>query len=79
MTDYSKKSYGRNAEVAEIFDLFRAEKDVSQHGPRRLGKTFVLDRLVERADSHGFICVKVEIAGCQLLLMTERKKRKGSC
>ena len=64
MTDYTKKSYGRNEEVADIFRLFKAGKDVSQHGPRRLGKTFVLDRMVEQAESHGFICLKVEIAGC---------------
>lgn len=64
MTDYTKKSYGRNAEVSDIFGLFKAEKDVSQHGPRRLGKTFVLDRMVEQAKFYGFICLKVEIAGC---------------
>lgn len=64
MTDYTKKTYGRNAEVAEIFNLFRAGKDISKHGPRRLGKTFVLDRMVEQGKSHGFICLKVEVAGC---------------
>lgn len=64
MTDYTKKSYGRNEEVAEIFGLFKAGKDISQHGPRRLGKTFVLDRMVEQGRAHGFICLKVEIAGC---------------
>ena len=64
MTDYAKKTYGRNAEVANMFNLFKAGKDISQHGPRRLGKTFVLDRMVEQANSHNFICIKVEIAGC---------------
>ena len=64
MTDYTKKSYGRNAEVADIFKLFKAGKDISQHGPRRLGKTFVLDRMVEQGGAHQFICIKVEIAGC---------------
>lgn len=64
MTNYAKKTYGRNTEVAEIFGLFKAGKDISQHGPRRLGKTFVLDRMVEQAKSHGFICLKVEVAGC---------------
>jgi hypothetical protein len=64
MTDYTNKSYGRNAEVEDIFRLFKAGKDISQHGPRRLGKTFVLDRMVEQGKSHGFICIKVEIAGC---------------
>jgi uncharacterized protein len=64
MTDYSKKTYGRNAEIAYMFSLFKAGKDISQHGPRRLGKTFVLDRMVEQASPHKFICIKVEIAGC---------------
>lgn len=64
MTDYTKKTYGRNEEVADIFNFFKVGKDISQHGPRRLGKTFVLDRMVEQASSHNFICIKVEIAGC---------------
>ena len=64
MADYSMKSYGRNAEVAELFGRLKAGKDISQHGPRRLGKTFVLERMVEQASAYGFICVKVEIPGC---------------
>lgn len=64
MTDYTQLTYGRNEEVATIFRLFDARKDISQHGPRRLGKTFVLDRLVEQGESNGYICLKVEIAGC---------------
>jgi len=64
VTDYANKSYGRNSEVALIFAMLKAGKDISQHGPRRLGKSFVLDRMVEQAGAHGFICLKVEIAGC---------------
>jgi len=64
VTDYANKSYGRNTEVALIFTMLKAGKDISQHGPRRLGKSFVLDRMVEQAGAHGFICLKVEIAGC---------------
>jgi hypothetical protein len=81
--DYSRKIYGRNEEVKTIFQLFSAGKDVSKHGPRRLGKTFVLDRMVEQGEAHGFICVKVEIAGCteprmvfQRLCEEINKKRK---
>ncbi|MBP6421905.1 MAG: hypothetical protein KA271_03335 [Propionivibrio sp.] len=64
MTNYANKTYGRNTEVATLFAMLKAGKDVSQHGPRRLGKSFVLDRMVEQAKAHGFICLKVEIAGC---------------
>jgi len=64
MPDYSTKSYGRKAVVETIYNLFEADKDVSMHGPRRLGKTFVLDRIVEQASSKGYLCLKVEIAGC---------------
>ncbi len=49
MHHYAGKSYGRNAEVAAIYQMFVAGRDVSMHGPRRLGKTFVLDRLVDSA------------------------------
>jgi hypothetical protein len=64
MTDYTQKSYGRNAEVAEIYRLFEAGRDLAMPGARRLGKSFVLDRVVDAAKIRGFIAVKVELAGC---------------
>ena len=65
MTDYPSKSYGRNAEIASIFKMFEIDKDVSMPGPRRLGKTFVLERLVDSAMARGWTAVKVELAGCR--------------
>jgi len=64
MSDYASKSYGRQPVVNAIYALFGADKDISMHGPRRLGKTFVLDRMVEQANAKGYLCLKVEIAGC---------------
>jgi hypothetical protein len=64
MTEYAAKSYGRNKEVAAIFRHFDAKRDVSMAGPRRLGKTFVLDRLVETAGGLGWTALKVEVGGC---------------
>lgn len=64
MSDYPSKSYGRQPVVVALYALFGAGKDVSMHGPRRLGKTFVLDRMVEQATAKGYLCLKVEIAGC---------------
>ena len=61
---YKDKTYGRNHEVAELFKMFEAGRDVSMHGPRRLGKTFLLDRLVDAAPTRGWTAVKVELAGC---------------
>ena len=55
MYNYATKSYGRMTEVAAIYNLFAANKDISMHGPRRLGKTFVLDRVVEQANTHGYL------------------------
>ncbi|MBK6998892.1 MAG: hypothetical protein IPH35_02575 [Rhodoferax sp.] len=65
MTDYPSKSYGRNAEIASIFKMFEIGKDVSMPGPRRLGKTFVLERLVDSASAGGWAAVKIEVAGCR--------------
>ena len=62
--DYSQKSYGRNAEVADIFRQFNAGFDISMPGPRRLGKTFVLDRLVDAGPLNGWKAIKIEVAGC---------------
>lgn len=65
MPDYATKSYGRNAEVAAIFADFENGRDVEMPGPRRLGKSFLLDRLVDAGNSRGWHVVKAEIAGCR--------------
>jgi len=63
MIDYTTKSYGRNQEVRAIYKLFSDGRDVAMPGPRRLGKTFVLDRLVEAAPTQGWQAVKAEVSG----------------
>jgi uncharacterized protein len=64
MVDYATKVYGRSSEVSEIYASFDAGRDLSMAGPRRLGKTFVLDRLVDAAPGNGWIAVKAEVGGC---------------
>lgn len=64
MIDYTTKTYGRNQEVEAIYKMFQNDRDVAMPGPRRLGKTFVLERLVDRGSVKGWHAVKVEIAGC---------------
>ena len=64
MHSYNTKTYGRNDEVAILYKMFTANRDVSMHGPRRLGKTFLLDRLADAAPAHGWTAMKVELAGC---------------
>ena len=60
---YTHKSYGRQAEVAALYAMFEAGRNVKMPGPRRLGKTFVLDRLVDAAPKQNWVAVKVELAG----------------
>lgn len=64
MSNYEAKIYGRNEEVATLYKMFEAGRDVSMPGPRRLGKTFLLDRVVDAAPKHKWTAVKVELAGC---------------
>ena len=64
MHDYASKSYGRSSDVAAIYKLLEAGHDISMPGPRRLGKTFVLDRMVDASPAHKWVAVKVEVAGC---------------
>ncbi|HLO96723.1 MAG TPA: hypothetical protein VK195_20640 [Burkholderiaceae bacterium] len=64
MLDHSAKSYGRNREVEAIYKWFNDGRDISMPGPRRLGKTFVLDRLVDNGPKKGWHAVKIELAGC---------------
>lgn len=61
---YRDKSYGRQQEVADLYDAFERGDNISMHGPRRLGKTFLLDRLVDQAPGRRWVAVKVELAGC---------------
>lgn len=63
--DYTTKSYGRNEEVVTIYKLFNAGVDISMPGPRRLGKTFLLERMVDAASANGWQAVRVEVAGCR--------------
>lgn len=64
MVEYTTKIYGRGSEVSAIYAHFNAHRDLSMAGPRRLGKTFVLDRLVDAAPRFEWIAVKVEVGGC---------------
>lgn len=64
MHDYATKSYGRRDDVKSIYKLLKANHDISMPGPRRLGKTFVLDRMVDVAGEQGWVAVKVEVADC---------------
>ena len=34
MHTYTTKTYGRNDEVATLYKMFEANRDVSMHGPR---------------------------------------------
>lgn len=65
MTDYNSRSYGRNDEISAILKMFKINKDVSMPGPRRLGKTFLLDRIADSATAKGWTAVKVDVAGCR--------------
>jgi uncharacterized protein len=64
MNPYKSKSYGRNEEIEALFKMFEAGRDVSMPGPRRLGKTFLLERLVDAAPEKNWTAVKAELAGC---------------
>ncbi|MBC7609945.1 MAG: hypothetical protein H7228_10305 [Polaromonas sp.] len=63
MTNFNEKSYGRNEEAQAVLRMFKAGRDIAMPGPRRLGKTFLLDRLVVILPQEGWSAVKVEIAG----------------
>jgi len=64
MTDFKAKSYGRNEEVASIFGHFNAGRDLSMPGPRRLGKSFTLKRLVDAGPEYGWTVVSVDVSKC---------------
>jgi predicted AAA+ superfamily ATPase len=63
--DFSNASYGRRAETDAIFRRFDAMKNLLMPGPRRLGKTFVLQRLEERASNHNYVVVSFDVSHCR--------------
>jgi len=64
MINYNVKTYGRNKEIRDLYKMFAADRDVTMPGPRRLGKTFMLGRLVDESAANGWTAVKAELAGC---------------
>lgn len=63
--DFSTAPYGRRAETDAIFCRFAAGKNLLMPGPRRLGKTFVLERLEERSPQHGYLAVRFDVSHCR--------------
>lgn len=57
--------YGRRAEADDIFSRFEAGKNLLMPGPRRLGKTFVLERLEQRGTANGYIAVRCDVSHCR--------------
>lgn len=83
--DFTSAPYGRRAETDAIFRRFEAGKNLLMPGPRRLGKTFVLHRLEERAADHGYAVVSFDVSHCRdekeffakLCQAIERKREQG--
>lgn len=54
--------YGRSKEVAQIFDRFSAGKNLLMTGPRRLGKTFTLERVEAHAEEYGYTVIRLDVS-----------------
>lgn len=63
--DFATAPYGRRAETDAIFRRFDAGRNLRMLGPRRLGKTFVLHRLEERAPAHGYTAIRIDVSHCR--------------
>jgi len=60
--DFATAPCGRRAETDAIFRRFDAGKNLLMPGLRRLGKTFVLHRLEERAAAQGYVVVSFDVS-----------------
>jgi uncharacterized protein len=56
--------YGRTWEIEQCWNLLMQDKNLLILGPRRIGKTRLCRRLLERADSKKWRTAYVDIAGC---------------
>lgn len=55
--------FDRDAESTELWRQFRRENDVLMLAPRRLGKTFLLNRLQSESEQEGFRAIVVDVEG----------------
>lgn len=63
--DFDTAPYGRRNETDYIFSRFDAGKNLLMPGPRRLGKTFVLERLEQRGPDKGYIAIRFDVSHCR--------------
>lgn len=63
--DFDTALYGRRNETDYIFSRFDAGKNLLMPGPRRLGKTFVLERLEQRGPDKGYIAIRFDVSHCR--------------
>jgi len=62
--NFDTSPYGRRSETDYIFSRFDAGKNLLMPGPRRLGKTFVLERLEQRASQHNYHAIRLDVSSC---------------
>ncbi|MDS4029799.1 MAG: hypothetical protein RKO66_06975 [Candidatus Contendobacter sp.] len=55
--------FGRTAETAELWRLFKEGRNLLMLAPRRIGKTFQINHLRDTAAEHGFRAIVLEVAG----------------
>ena len=61
---FKTATYGRQTECRSIFTQFRNDHNLLMMGPRRLGKTFVLERLEDRAPDENYSVVRLDVSDC---------------
>jgi uncharacterized protein len=54
--------YGRLKEIAQIFARFDAGKNLLMTGPRRLGKTFTLERIEAHAKQYAYTVIRFDVS-----------------
>ena len=55
--------FGRSTETAELWRLFKEERNLLMLAPRRIGKTVQINHLRDTAAEHGFRAIVLEVAG----------------
>ena len=61
---YGDHFHGRKQEIADFWRLLVNENIVFS-GPRRLGKSSLLERLHDTAGEHGMLAVRIDVGGCE--------------
>ena len=68
-------AHHRHEERAELARLFKTGASVQMLAPRRIGKTWLMDKVADDLEDEGWLCIRVDVEG----MRTEEEFLRALC